>query len=83
MAASKNLNKPVKVVWEDAWTSGGRYTQEEINRTQPLLMDLYGLCVRDDKAGITITMEKAPKEGNYRCIWFVPRAMVKKVTVLK
>jgi len=80
---ANKVGRPLRVEWEDAWSNGDTWTAQEAQETKPLIMTLFGYCVRDDKAGITLTMEHDPQKKKYRIIWHVPRAMIRKVTVLK
>lgn len=73
----------LRIEWEDAWTNSDTWIQSEVDEAPPLIMTLYGYCVRDDKSGITVTMETHPKGGRYRIVWHVPKAMIRKVQCLK
>ena len=88
MAAKTNLNKYVRVLWEDAWNGNGSYfTADSVSRATPLLLECSGYCIRDNKDGISMA-STVPIDGNYgppeyRHVQHIPRAMVRKVSVLR
>lgn len=78
-----HVGKNVSVVWEDAWAnSGNYYTPEDIGEEQPLVVEILGRCIRENKDGITLAMEILP-DGRFRHAFHVPRGMVRKVRVLR
>lgn len=86
--AKSRVGKALKIEWEDAWTNSMSWTQAEIDDpkgqpSNPLIMTLYGYCIKDDKIGITVTMETHPRGNDYRIIWHVPKGMIRKVKILK
>jgi hypothetical protein len=79
-----NVGKVLQIDWEDAWSNGDMWTKAEVEKTKPLIMILYGYCLRDDKSGITVAMERRHTgDDKYRIVWHVPRAMIRKVRVLR
>ena len=74
----------IHVKWEDAYGEhNAHWTQREIDEEQPLIMHLVGICVLNNKTGITVAQEKNTTTGRYRGIHHVPKAMIRKVTILK
>lgn len=87
MAAKNNLHKYVRVVWEDAWNgNGGYYSDKDIHEQTPLILECSGYCIRDNKGGISLATTRPVSENGrieYRHVQHIPRAMVRKVSVLR
>ena len=78
------VGKMVCVTWEDAWASDDYWTMDEIQASKPYLVDTVGVCVRDDKQFIATSRTVLhPPTERFRTVHVIPRAMVKKVRVLK
>lgn len=76
-------NKPiVAVIWEDARSSStDTYSASDLPH-EPILICTVGWEIRSDERGISIVNEYCGDQ-DYRGHTFVPRALVKHVTVLK
>lgn len=87
--AKSNLNKYVVVTWEDAWHNGHGYmSSERIHKETPLILESIGYCIRDNKDGVSMgsTIPTDTEGGitvEYRHVQHIPRAMVRKVRVLR
>ena len=79
MAANKSMSKfhLVAVSWDDAHHSLEEYTAKdvELNFHKPARTTNYGLLVKDDDAGITLTSEE-DTDGDLRHVFFIPRKMI-------
>lgn len=75
------LGKVVRIHWEDAWSSGDYYTSKDIHEQGPFEGISVGICIRDNKSGVSIAREKFGER--YRTVQHIPRAMIRKVVVLK
>lgn len=74
----------VQVVWEDAWSDAGPYSEEEIHKEKPFITTSTGFAVKYDKKGIALSREIAPRASRrYRCIQFIPRAMIIEIKQFK
>lgn len=82
MPRTSNVGKYVSITWEDAWASDDYWTAKEITEASPLVIETVGYCIRDDKKCISVARTiSAPEQ--YRCVHYIPRAMVRKVRVLR
>jgi hypothetical protein len=82
MAKPKSrVGEALYILWEDAWANHGYETPESIKDSGPYLVEMVGICIRDDSSGITLAVEKMP-DGRYRHIHHQPLAMIRKVKVL-
>lgn len=71
-----------QVMWDDAHGSATvQYEAHEIPHA-PVVITTYGLLLRDDTAGITVAGEFVA-DGTFRAVTFIPRGMVRKVTLLR
>lgn len=81
------------VWWHDAHSESGDFGDKQIeNKHRPLLVGQTGWIVKSDRTGITLSMERAPHEGNegldiaeepYRFRFFVPKAMIQRIEWLE
>jgi hypothetical protein len=71
------------VIWDDAHHSLDEYTLEEIDRNfhKAARTINYGLLIRDDETGITLTSEE-DEDGDLRHVFFIPRKMIIEVVDL-
>lgn len=82
-------NKPVEVTWGDAWQSSEYWTYEELDKVSAKILKSYGFCLRDDKGGVAIAMDRLNPTGDdagddrFRDVKFIPRSWVRKVKVLR
>ena len=76
------LGKLVKVTWQDAHGSAANiaYTIDEIPHS-PVIVESYGILLKDDAAGISIASEKCDVDC-WRGYGFMPRGMVTAVTLV-
>jgi hypothetical protein len=80
---ANNLGKNVQVTWEDAWSNDRDYfTKESVLDEQPFIMEVVGRVIRDNTDGLTVARE-CLQDGRHRSIQHIPRAMVRKVKVLR
>lgn len=79
---SSNLSKYhlTAVIWDDAHHSLEEYTVEEVNRNfhKAARTTNYGLLIRNDEQGITLTSEE-DSDGELRHVFFIPRKMIVEV----
>lgn len=77
----------VSVIWYDAWADAADSIgeREHDNKHKATLMETRGWILRDDEVGVSIFNERCLDKGDelYRSRTFIPRAMVKSVTVWK
>lgn len=72
----------VAVTWEDAHGSGaGAYELHEIPHA-PILVTTYGLLLREDEAGVTLSNEHYA-DSTYRGVTFIPSKMITLISVIK
>ena len=77
------VQKVASVIWEDAWSNGMKYfSVKDIAEEGPCIGTSVGTVIRDNKAGITLAREYFG-EGEYRSVQHIPRAMIRKVKILK
>jgi len=75
----------VLVEWDDAHSATDDvYTIDGIDDHQPMQMRSRGLLLRDDDVGLTLSSEDYQDNGEqyFRGHQFIPRGMVRQVTVL-
>lgn len=72
----------IAVVWEDARSSSTDAYSEGDLPHEPILITTVGWEMRSDEAGISLVNEHCG-DGDYRGHTFVPRSLVRSVTVVK
>lgn len=72
----------VCVRWADAYVSTEQHTAESIPGVA-LVVETYGLLLRDDDAGVAVAAEHIPGEGAFRAVTFIPRGMVLGVETIR
>lgn len=72
----------VQILWEDAWTDPSYFTLETIAKEGPYTCTSVGVCLRNNKAGISICRERFA-DDKFRNIQHIPRAMIRKVEILR
>lgn len=75
----------VDITWEDAWASGEYFTLEQIKKEKPYIGHTVGIVIRHDKTGTTLAQEFGfgARTADYRRVHHIPKAMVRKIKVLK
>jgi hypothetical protein len=71
----------VKVTWRDAYVSTEQHTLDSIPGV-PLVVETYGLLLRDDDSGVAVASEHIPGEAAFRAVSFIPRGMIVEVQPL-
>src|SRR5262245_51565615 len=74
------------VTWWDAWQDTDNFsTAHGIAQThKPLVVETLGWIVKDDEVGISVVNERTNEDGEeFRGRTFIPRAMVRSVTLYK
>lgn len=66
----------VRVKWKDAWSSAGRWTDEEIAKEPDVILHSVGFLIRSDKRGVYLAGERDPKKPDSKHIQHIPRSCV-------
>ena len=80
------LGDIVDITWEDAWAdSQNYYTVDSINSESPYIGHTVGKVIRHNKYGTTIAQEYGfgSRVDDFRRVHHVPKAMVRKIKVLR
>ena len=75
----------VIVEWHDAWKDAVGDTTVATARQEhkPIVCFSHGWVLQDDEDGIQLANEVTPSNETYRHTAFIPRPMIKKVTLYK
>ena len=76
----------VDVTWEDAWADGANYySLKSISNEAPYIGHTCGKVIRHDRSGTTIAQQFGfgDRVMEFRRIHHIPKAMVRKIKVLK
>ncbi len=71
--------KVVRVTWDDASYCGLQVPLDEVD--EGFVVETFGLCTRESKKGLTLTMDIPRDIGDVRHSSFVPWGMVTQVKV--
>lgn len=78
----KKLPKIAQVDWDDAWSNSLRsYRDEDLRSEVPARLHSVGYLIRNDKNGVCLAMERELDDGISRHVCFIPRGIVRKVTI--
>ena len=78
-----HIKKSVIITWEDAWSNNKAYfNPKSIIEEGPCMVTSIGFVIRDNKAGISLAHEDFGSD-EYRSIQHIPRAMIRKIRILK
>lgn len=72
----------VTVLWEDSWANeGGYWTEDELQREEPLILETTGRVVFHDRRGMGLTMQHSPRADVNRHVQFIPGSLIRKVSI--
>ena len=75
--------KFVSVEWYDAFYQEGPFGADEFDPGKGLLVVSAGVLVKESRDGVTLAIGVNVKDATYKDLFFVPRAIIKRVRRLK
>lgn len=73
----------VWVEWLDAFYAPGPVRAADFDPGKGLPVVSAGLLIRDDPAGVTLSLAHSDRDDQYRDLLFIPRACITKIRRLK